>query len=330
MIPAIFAFFLGVGLALYTTPLMRQAALKFGIVDRPDGSLKNHAAPIPYLGGLAVFLAFLVTLGITYTFSHTVLGILLAGTLMLLVGLIDDLGVLSPWEKLAGQCVAVGVLLKADIFVKLGFIPVPVAYVISVLWLLAITNAFNIIDIMDGLASGVAAIAALFLAGVAIMNQEPMVAVMSSALAGSLVGFLRYNFAPARIYLGDSGSLFIGLLLAALAMNGGYTKSNWLAMLTPVILLGVPLFDLAFVSVLRIERGLSPLRGSSDHFALRLNRSGLSVKQTVGIAYGAGTILGFVGYALMQAPNEARAALIVMALSTVLLGTAGLLRRTGL
>lgn len=330
MISAFLAFCLGAALALYTTPLMRQAALKFGIVDRPDGSLKNHREPIPYLGGLAVFLAFLVTLGLTFQFSHAVLGILLAGTLMLLVGLIDDLGVLSPWEKLAGQCVAVAVLLKADLYVKLVFIPPEVAYAISIFWLLAITNAFNIIDIMDGLAPGVAAIAALFLAGVAILNQEPMVAVMSSALAGSLLGFLRYNFTPARIYLGDSGSLFIGLVLAALAMNGGYTKSNWLAMLTPVILFGVPLFDLAFVSIVRWEQGLSPFRGSPDHFALRLRRAGLSVKQTVGIAYAAGILLGFAGYALMGAANERSATTILIVLSMILLLSAVGLRKTGI
>lgn len=329
MITAVLAYCLGAGLALYTTPLMREAALKFGIVDRPDGSLKNHTEPVPYLGGLAVFLAFLVTLGVTYAFSHTVLGILLAGTLMLLVGLIDDLGVLSPWAKLAGQCVAVAVLLKAGIYVKLTFIPTPLAYVISVFWLLAVTNAFNIIDIMDGLAAGVAVIAALFLAGVALLNDEPTVAVMSSALAGSLLGFLRFNFTPARIFLGDSGSLFVGLVLAALAMNGSYTKSNWVAMLTPVAVLGVPLFDLAFVSVLRIERGLSPFRGSPDHFALRLRRSGFSVKQIVGVAYGSGTVLGLVGYGMMQAPDDAHAALIVTALSGALLVTAAVLRRMG-
>ena len=162
----------------------------------------------------------------TFEFGPPVLGILLSGTLMLLLGLIDDLGVLTPFQKLSGQLIAVIALIKAGLFVKLVFLPAPVALALSVLWLLTITNALNIIDIMDGLASGVAAIAALFLAGIAIHNGEPMVAMMASALSGSLFGFLRYNFQPAHIYLGDSGSLFIGLTLGSLAMNGHYTTHN--------------------------------------------------------------------------------------------------------
>src|SRR6185503_3968347 len=168
----------------------------------------------------------------------------------------------------------------------------------------AVTNAFNIIDIMDGLASGVAAIAAVFFALVAIAHGEAMVAVMAAALAGSLVGFLRYNSAPARIYLGDSGSLFIGLTLAALATNGGYTRSNLVGLLTPVIFLGVPLFDLAFVSILRIEQGLSPVRGTPDHFALRLRRAGFGVRRTVLVTYAATFMLGAVGLAAMSAPSD--------------------------
>jgi UDP-GlcNAc:undecaprenyl-phosphate GlcNAc-1-phosphate transferase len=323
------ALVLGIVVALRTTPLMMRAALKFGILDRPDGALKNHGEAVPYLGGLAVFLAFLFTLALTFDFSHKVLGILLAGTLVLLVGLIDDLGVLTPWEKLTGQLVAVGVLLKAGIYIKLVFIPWPVALVLSVLWLLVITNAMNIIDVMDGLASGIGVIASLFLAVTALLNDEPMVAMMAMALAGSLIGFLRYNFAPARIYLGDSGSLFVGLTLAALAMNGAYTKRNILAMLTPVIFLGVPLFDLAFVSFVRWRKGLSPFRGSADHFALRLTRAGFTVPQTVAIAYGIGAALGLAGLALMQAEHESGAGILLAGLSFASLVLLLVLKRIG-
>jgi UDP-GlcNAc:undecaprenyl-phosphate GlcNAc-1-phosphate transferase len=329
MTAVIGAFLLSFLVALYTTPLMRQAAIQFGIVDAPDGRLKNHTDPVPYLGGLAVFLAFLITLAVVFEFSHAVLGILLSATLMLLVGLIDDLGVLSPLEKLAGQSVAVAVLIKAGLFIKLVFIPPLAAFLLSALWLLTVTNAFNLIDIMDGLAAGAAVIAALFLAGVAVHNGEPMVAVMAAALAGSLVGFLRYNRAPARIYLGDSGSLFIGLTLAAMAMNLGYTTKNSLGMLTPVLILGLPLFDLSFVSVVRLGKGLSPFRGSPDHFALRIKRSGRSVVQTVTIVYVAGVLLGLCGIAIMEAPNDASATLIVTGIAVVVLAIAAVLWRVG-
>ncbi len=330
MLRAAFAFVLALALSLYTTPLMRRAAIQFGIVDRPNGSLKVQAEPVPYLGGLAVFLAYLIALALTFEFGYQVLGILLAGTLMLLLGLIDDLGVLSPWEKLAGQFVAVAALLKAGLYVKLIFLPPLVALALSVLWLLTMTNALNIIDIMDGLAPGVATIAALFLAAVAIHNGEPMVATMAAALAGSLCGFLRFNFQPARIYLGDSGSLYLGLTLGALAMNGHYTTRNPLGMLVPAIILGVPLLDLAFVFVVRLQKGLSPFRGSPDHLALRLRRAGMSVRQTVGVAYTTGVVFGLVGFAVMESTSAAAAMLVVMTLSALLLVIALLLRRTGL
>ena len=319
MLRAVIAFAVGVLLSLYTTPLMRQAALQFGILDRPNGPLKTQSEAVPYLGGLAVFLAYLTALAVTFEFSHAVLGILLSGTLMLLLGLVDDLGVLSPFEKLAGQLLAVIALIKAGLFIKLLFLPTPVALVLSVLWLLTVTNALNIIDIMDGLASGVAAIAAFFLAGFAIHNGEPMVGVMAASLSGSLVGFLRYNFSPARIYLGDSGSLFIGLTLSALAMNGHYTTNNPLGMLVPAMILGVPLLDLGFVFLIRLSKGLSPLRGSPDHLALRLRRLGWSVEKIVAVAYGAGVALALAAWVVMETASAVLASLVAFGSSGVLL-----------
>jgi UDP-GlcNAc:undecaprenyl-phosphate GlcNAc-1-phosphate transferase len=330
MFRALLAFSLGLALSLYTTPLMRRAAIQFGILDHPDGQLKNHRDAVPYLGGLAVFLAYLIALAVTFEFSHTVLGILLSGTLMLLLGLIDDLGVLSPWEKLAGQFLAVATLLKAGLYVKLVFLPPPVALALSVLWLLTMTNALNLIDVVDGLASGVAAIAALFLAGVAIRNGEPMVAAMASALAGGLLGFLRYNFRPARIYLGDSGSLFVGLTLGALAMNGHYTTHNSLGMLVPPIILAVPLLDLSFVFVVRLRKGLSPFRGSPDHLALRLRRAGFSAAQTAAAGYGTAVVFGIAGIAVMESASKTAALLPLAALSSLLLVAALASKRWGM
>jgi UDP-GlcNAc:undecaprenyl-phosphate GlcNAc-1-phosphate transferase len=330
MIRAGFAFVLAFGLCLYTTPVMRRAAIQFGILDHPDAKLKGQVEPVPYLGGIAVFLAYLITLALTFDFGHQVLGILLAGTLMLLLGLIDDLGVLSPWEKLVGESIAVVTLIKAGVYVKLVFLPLPVALALSVLWLLTMTNAVNIIDIADGLAGGVAAIAALFLTAVAIRNDEPMVAAMAASLAGSLMGFLRYNFRPARIYLGDSGSLFIGLTLGALAMNGHYTTQNSFGMLAPAIILAVPLLDLAFVFVVRLWKGLSPFRGSPDHLALRLRRAGYSVAQTAGIAYALGVLFGLSGILVMECPSNRFAGLFIVGLGGLVLMTGNALRGRGL
>src|SRR5262249_32051294 len=154
-----------------------------------------------------------------------------------LLGLLDDLGQLGPWTKLAGQGVAVFVLIKSGLMIELEFLPKPVALLLSVAWLLATTNAFNLIDVMDGLSAGTAAVAATALLVVADWNGRVASATMLAALVGSCLGFLRYNFQPARIYMGDTGSLFLGLSLGALAMNNAYTERNDLAALAPALIL---------------------------------------------------------------------------------------------
>jgi UDP-GlcNAc:undecaprenyl-phosphate GlcNAc-1-phosphate transferase len=324
---SILAFLLAAAISLYTTPLLRQAAIRFGIVDRPDGRLKTQAAPVPYLGGIAIYLSFLLALVAALRFDSTeVLGMLLAGSIILVLGLIDDFGVLTPGAKLAGQVVAVVTLMNASIYIKLGFLPSWLAIVLSFFWLLGVTNAFNIIDVMDGLAAGVAAVAAAVLYAVAAMNGQWTYAVLLAALCGALCGFLRYNFAPARIYMGDTGSLFVGLMLAALAMNNSYTRTNRIACLAPVVILGVPIFDMLFVMYVRFRRGLPVMLGSPDHFALRLRRWRLSTRQTVVLSYAATLALGGLAIAMMLLP--ARAALIVLAAIVLSgLGAGILLRR---
>ena len=314
------AFLLAAGLAHYLTPVLRQAAIRFGIVDRPDGKLKNHRAPVPYLGGIAIYLSFLLSLALTVEFRREVLGILLAGAIVVILGLIDDLGAHSPAVKLAGQVVAILTLMKASVTIKLTFLPPGLALPLSFLWLLAITNAFNLIDIMDGLASGVGLISALVLAFVAAGSGREEVGTLLAGLAGSLAGFLRYNFEPARIYLGDTGSLFLGLMLGALAMNNSYTSRNLVASVSPVVILGVPLFDMLFVMFIRWRRGIPVMRGSPDHFPLRLRKWRLSTRQTVVVSYAATALLGAVGVAMMLA--DARGAALL--LGGTLLGGLGL------
>jgi len=321
------AFLLALALALYTTPLMRQAAIRFGIVDRPDGALKTQKEPVAYLGGLAIYLSFLLALTATLRFdSVEVLGLLLAGAIVVILGLVDDFGVLTPRVKLAGQVVAVATLMNASIYIKLGFLPWWAAMALSFVWLLGITNAFNIIDVMDGLAAGVAAAAALVLFLVAVVNGRATYAVLLASLAGSLCGFLRSNFEPARIYMGDAGSLFIGLMLGALAMNNSYTSKNLVASLAPVVILGVPVFDMLFVMYIRRRRGLPVMRGSPDHFALRLRRWRLTTRQTVLVSWGATLLLGFVGIGMMTG-TAALATALLGGLVALALGTGLFLKR---
>jgi UDP-GlcNAc:undecaprenyl-phosphate GlcNAc-1-phosphate transferase len=316
----VLTFLLAFGFSLYLTPVFRRAALKFGIMDRPQGSLKKQAEPVPYLGGLAVYLSFLLATGLIYQYSREVLGILLAGAIIVILGLIDDFGVLSPNVKLLGQFVAACVLVKASIYIKLVFLPTWVAIPLTILWVLAITNAFNLIDIMDGLASGVGAIAAMVLVVVNYQSGRELIVPLSLALAGSLAGFLRYNLKPARIYLGDAGSLFVGLMLAALSMNGAYTRVSLLGVIAPVLILGVPIFDMLLVMYIRFRRGIPVMQGSPDHFALRLRKWRLSVEQTVILSYAAGLTLGVVALILTRLQSDLAiwllAAVCAAALST--------------
>src|SRR5205814_8418014 len=272
--------------------------------DRPDGLLKRHDNVTPYLGGLAVYTAFLLTVGVLTNFEQQTLGLLLSGSIVVMVGLIDDFGALTPVQKLLGQTLAALVLVKSGTYIKLEFLPVYVAMPLTVLWILAVTNAVNIIDILDGLASGVAAITAIAIAFANIMANRESVAFLCIVLAGAVAGFLRHNFHPAKIYLGDAGSLFIGFMLAALSMNAGYTRANLLAVISPVLILGIPLFDMALVMWIRWSHGIPVTKGSPDHFALRLRRCKLSVRETAVTTYVVAALLSGAALLMSQVTLE--------------------------
>jgi len=286
-------------LSLRGIPLAIEAARKYNIVDRPDGRLKHQREPVPYLGGLVIYLSFLLSLSFTFEFDRNVLGLILAGTIVMLLGLIDDFGVLTPKVKLAGQLIAILVLLKSGIHIQIAILPEWLQWTLTVVWLVGMTNAFNIIDIMDGLSAGVAAISASFLFVVAVSNGQSMIAIMAITLTGSLIGFLCYNFHPARIFMGDAGSLFIGLMLGALAMLGDYTSMNKLGFIAPLFILAVPIFDTLFVMYIRFLRGLPVFFGSNDHFALRLRKWAFTIPQTVAISYVAAGITGLIGLGIV-------------------------------
>ena len=292
---AALGFVLGTLLSLYFVPIMRQAAIKWGVVDKPDGRLKNQTEPVAYLGGIAVYLSFILTLSLIYEFTPDVLGILLSGTIMVLLGLVDDFGVLTPAQKFLGQILATVALIKAGVVIDIEAFPYWLDLLLTAFWILGTVNALNIIDIMDGLSSGIAVVALLCLSVIAAINENSVMLVASLVLAGALVGFLKYNFHPAKIYLGDAGSMFIGLMLGALAMTGKYSSNgNPLGYIGPILILGVPIFDTAFVMLMRSWRGISPFLGSPDHFALRLKKRGWSVRQIVLFSWSAGAFLGMI------------------------------------
>jgi UDP-GlcNAc:undecaprenyl-phosphate GlcNAc-1-phosphate transferase len=304
---ALLALVAGWATAFVFTPRLREAAIRFGIVDTPDGKLKTHREPVAYLGGLAVALGVLVALGLTFRFEQDLLAVLLSASIVLVLGLVDDLGGLSPRVKLGGQVLAALILIKAGVRIQLVFLPDWIELPLTVLWMVGVTNAFNLIDVMDGLSSGVGAVAALVLGGIALAGGFPATGFLGAALAGSLWGFRHYNVAPAKIYLGDTGSLYTGFLLGAMAIVNQYTRVHALGAIVPGLVLGVPLFDMLFVMYVRRRRGMPVMLGSPDHFALRLRKWRLSTRNTVRLSIGAALFLGAVGVAIMLSPIESAA-----------------------
>jgi len=300
------SFLVSLLLSLYLTPIFRDAARRFGIVDRPDGKLKTQEEAIPYLGGLAVYGALLFPVAVFLHFSDRVMGLLLASSIVVLLGLIDDIGRLPPRIKILVQGIAVFLLLKSGIRVRIEAFPPLACIALTFLWMIVMTNGFNLIDVMDGLASGVAAVSSVFLAAVFALQGNGMGLILCLSLFGALLGFLRYNRPPAQIYLGDTGSLLLGFLLGGLAIEGDYTVKNPYGWLTAVAIFAVPLFEIAFVSWLRARRGASILVGSRDHFSLRLRRWRLSRAQTVAWSCAAAALaaaLGIVGMRLPPVPS---------------------------
>ena len=292
--------FLGAfAISLYLTPIIRKGALEYGVVDAPDGRLKAHKAPVAYLGGVAIYLAFLFALAFTYEFERSVLGLLFASSIIVMLGLFDDLKVLSPVLKLAGQAIAALVLIKSGVYIQLSFLPEPAAIALTFIWLVGMTNAINLIDVSDGLAAGTASVAGAFLYIIALANGNETIAMLTLCLVGATLGFLAYNRPPATIYLGDTGSMFLGFMLGALAMRGHYTMNHRLAAIAPIVILGVPIFDTFYVMGVRAVRGIPLMRGSPDHFAVRLRNHGVSAGPIAVIAYGAGTLLGLAALAMV-------------------------------
>ncbi len=288
-------------LALYLTPKAAEVARRYGLLDRPDGKLKRHSQPVPYLGGLSIYLAFLFPLSIVHDLNPEIVAILLASTIILFVGFIDDLARLSPAAKFIGQLVAVWVLVRAGVHIKIAVLPAGVNYFLTFLWVLTFTNAFNFVDIMDGLAGSLAFFSCAGFAAISLYFQESNAAMIALALAGSLLGFLLFNLPPARIFMGDTGSLFLGFTVAALAFIVDYTAVNPLGYFIPLVILWPVLVEMVFTPSVRLLKGLSPFRGSPDHIPLRLERLLRSREKVLALAAASQLLLSAAGFLLARA-----------------------------
>ncbi|TET43908.1 undecaprenyl/decaprenyl-phosphate alpha-N-acetylglucosaminyl 1-phosphate transferase [candidate division TA06 bacterium] len=278
------SFLVSAGLALMFTPIMRVLARKSGVVDVPDG-LKRHKKPTPYLGGVAIYLAFMLGLVCVMVIRRSVesklLGLIVGGTIVCGLGVLDDYRRLSVWTKLFGQLVAAVVLVISGLRLEIVYLSFPLNVALSILWIVGITNALNLIDIMDGLAASVAFVASATFFFIAVPTGDLLTAVVSAALAGACIGFVGYNWHPASIFMGDAGSLFLGFMLAGVSISTSYTATNNIALLSPLLILAIPIYDTFYVSILRMAKRKSPFRGSRDHFALRLKAIGLRDQHVV-------------------------------------------------
>ena len=302
--PLQIAVLLAVGISLAGTFLARHAAVHLGWLDRPNGR-KVHSNPIPLLGGLAIYNAFLITLLVTN--SRRVLEegsiVLVGATLLLVVGIVDDQRGLSPRLKLLAQVAAAILLVIGGIGV--GFLPFPwLNLVVTIVWVVAICNAMNLLDNMDGLSAGVAAIACAFFMLLAVLRGQIWVSIVAAVLLGATLGFLRFNWNPATIFMGDAGSLLLGFLLAVLALKlrfpGVDERRTWLV---PILILAVPIFDTTLVTLSRLRRGVPITSGGRDHVSHRLVRLGLSVREAVTVIYLAATLCGVVAVAIVLLPS---------------------------
>ena len=308
---------LGFGLALalsaVLTPLVRRIALKHGIVDRPDEARKIHRHEIAYLGGVAMFLAFAITVLCLVAPSRQLYALLLGCCVMVVVGAIDDIRKLSPWTKLGFQLLAACLALAGGIGITtitnpfggnfdltygrvalnlfgLQFHLTPLANAISILWMVGLANTINFLDGLDGLAGGVSGIAAviMFLLAISPRVNQPAVALLAIILAGAVFGFLPFNFYPARIFMGDSGALFLGLVLAMLAIYSGAKLA------TATLVLGFPIIDAMWAATRRLAKRTSPFRADRQHFHHLLVDAGMSQRQAVLTLYAVALLFGLV------------------------------------
>jgi UDP-GlcNAc:undecaprenyl-phosphate GlcNAc-1-phosphate transferase len=309
-------FLLASGAAFALTPLVIAEARRAGALDHP-GAQKVHAEPVPTLGGLGLVAAVLGTLWLLHGTGYGIgagatLALTLAAVPVVAVGVWDDLRACSIPMKLCVHFLAGGILYAGGLrvveltnpfgaTVTLG----PLAILVTALWVATLINALNLVDGLDGLAPGIGGIAALALGIVGFLQQERDVAVLALVLAGALVGFFPYNFPRARIFLGDVGSTFVGLVLATVSLLQNRKATAAMTLLLPLVALGLPVLDTVFAVVRRTARGRNPLRRDMGHLHHRLLRLGLSPQAAVGWLLGASAIFGAVAILLTRLPKQA-------------------------
>ena len=308
-------------------PLVKSFAYKIGAIDVPKDNRRMHKKPVPRLGGLAIFLGFIVSMLLFVKVDHQLQGILLGASIIVVLGVVDDMSPLRAYFKFCVQIFAAlvavfhGVVIQTlsnpNVFAEspywdLGWLSIP----ITVLWIVGITNAVNLIDGLDGLACGVSTISAISMLVIALLVSESDVALVMAALVGACLGFMPYNKNPAKMFMGDTGSTFLGYILATISIQGLFKYYAIVSFAVPFLILGLPMFDTLFAIIRRLAHGQNPMAPDRGHIHHRLIDMGLNQKQAVATLYVISAILGLSAVVLTTG-GEQKAMLLFLALCIV-------------
>lgn len=328
----IFAFIIAFIFTFATTPIVRRFAYIIGAVDIPKDKRRVHKKPTPRIGGLAIIFGFMVSvMCFNNDWSNGTISVLIGAAILAILGIVDDCKELDAKLKFVVQIVAalvvvfygdirISVFSNPNVFSEQPWIILPnwLSAVVTVIWIVFITNAVNFIDGLDGLAAGVSAIMSMSMVFIAISYHEYSIAVMGLALMGSCFGFLPFNFNPAKIFMGDTGSTFLGYMLAVLSIKGMFKSYAVISFAVPLLMLGLPLFDALFAMIRRMLSGKSPMVADRGHLHHRLYDMGFTQKQTVFILYAISGVLGITAILLAE-QRFLRAMLLLMCVLIFLL-----------
>ena len=324
-------------ISFLATPLVKALAYKVGAIDVPKDGRRMHKTPIPRLGGLAIFLAFLLSTLLFAEIDRQMKGILMGAVIIVILGVLDDIMTLRAIPKFLVQIAAAAVVVyhgcsiqfisnpiitSSAPYINLGVWSVPV----TIIWIVAITNAVNFIDGLDGLAVGISAISTASLLVIALLVAESNICIILAALLGACLGFIPYNMNPAKIFMGDTGSTFLGFILATLSIQGLFKLYAIISFAVPFLILGVPIFDICFAVLRRLAKGQSPMQPDRGHVHHRLIDMGFNQKQSVAIAYMITAILGLSAVVLTSS-GEIRTLILIGAV--IIVGAIGLKRIFG-
>lgn len=312
----LFAFFM----TYATTPLVRKLSFKVGAIDVPKDERRMHSKPIPTMGGLAIFISFTLGLVAFVNLSAPYMGLLLGGLIIAILGMLDDIYDVKAILKLAVQIGAAlvvvfsGVVIEKvawfDQYIYFGDWAAP----ITVIWIVVITNAINLIDGLDGLACGIVAISSISLLIVSLLSaQNFTTTIIAAILAGACLGFLPYNRNPAKIFMGDVGSTFLGFVLAVISIQGFFKVNALVSFAVPFLVLGFPILDTLIAVLRRLSKGQHPFQADRKHFHHRLMDMGLNQKQSVALLYAVSALLGIA--AILFVERKFQGAVIVLLIS---------------